>query len=65
MAIKAPKHTIEQINRVRKEGFVNMFDINEVLQRLTVYKDQPSVEWLRNNRDLYARSIFEGFIAEA
>jgi hypothetical protein len=54
----------EGIEAVRHSGLTNMLDRVRVAELAEAMGFEASAEWVRANRDLYAKAVFEGFEIE-
>ena len=55
---------LDGLEAVRRSGLVNMLDRKAVADIAGSMGFNPVAEWVRENRELYARGIFEGFGGE-
>jgi len=60
-AVEVERAVFEGIEAVRKSGETNMLDRDRVAELAAELGFHASADWVRNNRDLYARAIFQGF----
>lgn len=63
-AVKIPYEVFEGLEAVRSSGLTNMFDRRVVIEIAETMGFDETVEWIRENRDLYAHGIFRGFEEE-
>jgi len=61
--IVVPAAVWEGLEVVRLSGGTNMLDRPRVIELAEMMGYDETVEWLRNNRRLYAEGVFAGFIA--
>ena len=59
--VPVPHRVFEGIEAVRRSGLTNMLDRLRVAEIAEEMGFSEAAEWIRNNRELYARAIFHGF----
>ena len=59
--VPVPRRVFEGIEAVRRSGLTNMLDRPRVAELAEDLGFQESAEWVRANRELYARAVFNGF----
>ncbi len=64
MTVKVMKSVFEGLERVRESGATNMLDVNTVQRLAHENEDYATVLWLEDNKDQYARGVFEGIEPE-
>lgn len=66
--IEGPVHVTPEvfkgIEALRLSGITNMLDRPQVALIAEEMGFEESARWVRENRELYARAVFEGLIAE-
>jgi hypothetical protein len=63
--VRVSREVFEGLEAVRLSGLTNMLDRPAVIRIAAEMGYDASAAWLRENRDLYARGIFQGFEADA
>ena len=61
MSTPVSSEVFEGIEAVRLSGLTNMLDRPRVAEIAEAMGFEASARWVRENRDLYARAIFQGF----
>jgi hypothetical protein len=61
MSTPVSREVFEGIEAVRLSGLTNMLDRPRVAEIADEMGYAESARWVRENRDLYARAIFQGF----
>lgn len=61
MAVRVPAEVLAGLEEVRRSGETNMFDRPAVQVLANRNGAFSTVIWIEENKDLYARGIFEGF----
>ena len=64
MAVKISKEVLEGILAIRDSGLTNMLDYHAVQRIAYEMEFWSTVNWMTNNKKLYAEGIFEGFETE-
>ena len=64
MRVKVSKEVLEGIKSIRDSGLTNMFDYNQVMRLAMDNGFYKTVNWMTNNKKLYAEGIFKGFETE-
>lgn len=59
--IKVSQAIKDGIDVVRVSGKVNMFDYNMVMKLAFEMEYHETVNWMVENKKLYAKGLFEGF----
>lgn len=59
--VAVPREVFEGLEAVRRSGLTNMLDRPVVAELAQEMGFHWTAEWVRGNRDLYARAIFHGF----
>jgi hypothetical protein len=57
------REVLEGIEAVRRSGLTNMLDRPVVAELAEAMGFEAAARWVRENRDLYARGVFQGFEA--
>jgi hypothetical protein len=60
-AVPVPREVFDGIEAVRASGATNMLDRPRVIELLRDLGFNEAAAWVSENRDLYARAIFNGF----
>jgi hypothetical protein len=61
MSTPVSREVFEGIEAVRRSGATNMLDRPRVAEIAEELGFEASARWVRENRDLYARAVFQGF----
>ena len=64
MAVEVPAEVLAGLEEVRRSGETNMLDHAAVMYLANQNGAHETVLWLHDNKDLYARGVFEGFEPE-
>lgn len=59
-----PREVLEGLEAVRRSGLTNMLDRPRVAEIAEGMGFEEAARWVRGNRELYARGVFQGFEAE-
>jgi len=59
--IPIPAAVFDGLEAVRRSGLTNMLDRPRVIEIAELWGYDETAAWLRTNRTLYARGIFQGF----
>jgi len=59
--VEVERGVFECIEAIRTSGLTNMLDRDRVAELATELGFHAGAHWVRENRDLYARAIFQGF----
>jgi hypothetical protein len=59
--VPVTRDVFEGIEAVRRSGLTNMLDRPRVAEIAEEMGFEQSAQWVRKNRGLYARAIFNGF----
>ena len=62
--VRVPREVLDGIEAVRRSGRTNMLDRHAAALIAESLGFLPAALWIRENRELYARGIFQGFEAE-
>ncbi len=61
--VTVPREVLEGIEAVRRSGLTNMLDRPRVADLAHELGFEAAARWVGENRELYARGVFEGFEA--
>jgi hypothetical protein len=64
MGVRVSREVFDGIEAVRQSGATNMLDRPKVAELAEAMGFEASARWVRENRDLYAQAVFEGFEIE-
>jgi len=59
--VAVPQAVFAGLEAVRRSGLTNMLDRHQVAHLAELMGHEETARWLRANRDLYARGVFQGF----
>lgn len=59
--VPIPADVFEGLEAVRRSGLTNMLDRPRVIEIAELWGYDATAKWLRENRNLYAQAIFQGF----
>lgn len=62
--VAVPRDVLDGLEAVRRSGLTNMLDRPRVAEIAEEMGFETCARWVRENRELYARGIFEGFVVE-
>ena len=60
-AVQVTQAVFDGLEVVRRSGLTNMFDRHQVAHLAELMGHEEAARWLRENRDLYAKGVFQGF----
>lgn len=59
--VKVDRNTFNTISAIRSSGVTNMFDTSVVINLARALGDSKTADWIRDNKNEYAKGIFNGF----
>lgn len=59
--VLVPRAVLEGLDAVRRSGITNMLDRPAVAEIAESMGFDEAARWVRENRELYARGVFQGF----
>lgn len=62
--VRVPQVVLDGLEAVRRSGLTNMLDRPRVAEIAEGMGFDEAAAWVRANRELYARGVFEGFGAD-
>lgn len=62
--VKVPNNVLRELELIRISGAVNMLDISAVIRHAERLGLQSAAAWVRGNKPLYWKGVFDGFEAE-
>ena len=62
--VSIPTAVFEGLEAVRQRGETNMFDRPRVIELAEMMGYDETADWVRSNRELYARLLFNGVVVD-